>query len=102
MSDLTSAERSRLRGAAHHLKPVVQIGKDGLSPGVVAEVDRSLEAHQLIKVRLAGDREEREEQARTLAEASESELVGTIGAVAILYRPLEEAPEEERSSRSSC
>lgn len=96
MSGLTNTERRRLRAEAHHLKPVVQIGKEGLSSGIAAEVKRSLEAHELIKVRLAGDRDERAGQARELAEAAGAELVGTIGAVAILYRApaVEEGPVE--------
>lgn len=84
---LTSSERRRLRAEAHHLDPVVHVGRDGVSDGVLGEVNRSLEHHELIKVRLAGDRDERSEEARRLAAGVGADLVGTIGSIAILYRP---------------
>lgn len=86
MQNLTSAERRRLRGEAHRLKPVVHVGKDGLTEAVVSEVDSSLESHELIKVRVSGGRDEREAQARAVAESVGAALVATIGGVAILYR----------------
>ena len=60
MLKLTPAERSALRSEAHALDPVVMIGDGGLTPGVLKEIDASLNAHGLIKVRVLGDdREER-------------------------------------------
>ena len=53
--ELSSKERSQLRAAAHPLKPVVQIGDNGLSESVLKEIDNSLTAHGLIKVKVAGD-----------------------------------------------
>lgn len=84
---LTLSEGRRLRAAAHHLKPVVQVGKEGVTAAVAAEVERALEAHELIKVRLAAERRERDGEARRLADGAGACLVGTIGAVAILHRP---------------
>ncbi|NEN75813.1 YhbY family RNA-binding protein [Pelistega sp. NLN82] len=55
LSELSSKERSTLRAAAHSLKPIVQIGDNGLTPAVLKEIDTSLTAHGLIKVRVAGD-----------------------------------------------
>jgi hypothetical protein len=52
---LSAAERKSLKAAAHHLNPVVIIGQEGLSEAVIRETDRSLRAHELIKVRVAGD-----------------------------------------------
>ena len=97
MRNLSSAERRRLRGEAHHLKPVVQVGKDGVTGSVVAEVDRSLESHELIKVKLAGDRDERDDQARALAKGADAALIGTIGGVAILYREQLDGDDRTRS-----
>lgn len=95
MSELTGKQRRWLRGRAHDLDPVVQLGAKGLTDAVVAEVDRSLEAHELIKVRLAGERDEREVTAATLADRTNAHAVGTIGKVAILYRPHPD-PEERQ------
>lgn len=84
--ELTSAQRKRLRGLAHPLEPVVQVGQKGLVRSVVDEVDRALGHHELIKVKLAGEREERRELALELARRVGAGLVGVIGTVAILYR----------------
>jgi RNA-binding protein len=95
MNDLTGKQRRWLRGQAHSLKPVVQLGEKGLTDAVVAEVDRSLDAHELIKVRLVGERDEREAQAADLADRVEAEAVGLTGKVAIFYRPHSE-PDKRR------
>lgn len=86
MTELTGQQRRHLRGLAHALRPAVQVGQRGLADAVVAEVDRALDRHELIKVRLSGDRDERRELAEGLAGHLEAHLVGTIGAMAILYR----------------
>ena len=86
MSALKGSDRRRLRGLANPLKAVVEIGEAGLTPGVVAAVDGALRDHELIKVRIAADREERRAIAAQVAEATSSELAGLIGRVAILYR----------------
>lgn len=83
---LTGTQRKRLRGLAHSLKPVVHVGQNGLAPAVVDEVDRALGHHELVKVKLAGERDERQELAEELARRVRGELVGTIGTMAILFR----------------
>jgi RNA-binding protein len=92
---LTSRDRARLRALAHALDPIVQVGKQGITDAVAGEVERALLAHELIKVRLTGERGEREEMARALAARTESTLAGTIGRVAILYR-MNPDPEKRR------
>lgn len=87
MTDLTSKQRAHLRGLAHTLDPVVHVGKDGVSEGVVAAADEALAARELIKVRLAGDRDERPEEAEAIAAATDAAVAGLIGRIAILYRP---------------
>lgn len=84
--DLTGTQRKHLRGLAHSLKPVVQVGQKGLADPLVGEVDRALGRRELVKVKLAGERDERRELAEGLAGRLRAELVGTIGSVAILYR----------------
>jgi len=95
MSDLSGKQRRWLRGQAHTLKPVVQLGGKGLTDTVVAEVDRSLDAHELIKVRLVGERDERAAVAADLADRVEADAVGLTGKIAIFYRPHPE-PEKRR------
>ena len=62
------------------------VGRAGVTDAVVREVDDALEARELIKVRLAGDRDERGRAAAAIAERTASELAGQIGRVAILFR----------------
>ncbi len=89
---LDGYQRRKLRSLAHHLKPVVQVGKGGLSPAVVAAIDDALEAHELIKVRLVGDKSEKREAVSALEDELGCKEVGLVGHVATLYR---EHPEPE-------
>ena len=90
---LTAKQRQYLKGLAHPLSPVVRVGKGRLTPAVVAETGRSLESHELIKVRIeSDDAAERRDIATRLAAETSSELAATIGKLAILYRAREEKP----------
>ena len=91
--ELTEKQRRHLKGLAHPLKPVILMGNAGLSAGVVAETQRALSDHELIKVRLPGlDREARDAALHQLAQHTGSALVTRIGHVAVLYRPREPLP----------
>ena len=84
---LTPAERKALKAKAHKLDPVVHIGAKGLTEEVIAEVDRALHAHELIKVRAASlDRDAREEAFDRIAEKTRAEAVQHIGKVCVLFR----------------
>lgn len=90
---LSAKQRQILRGLAHPLAPVVRVGKAGLKPAVVEETKKALLAHELIKVRIeVEDSADRRALASELAESTGSELAGTIGKLAILYREREEKP----------
>ena len=90
---LTPAERQSLKGRAHALDPVVIVGEAGLTDGVLAEIDRSLSAHELIKVRVSGDdRDARLAIRDRVAEALGAATVQTIGKLCVFYRP--KPPEE--------
>ena len=90
MEPLSGAEKRRLRGAAHSLKPVVHLGRDGADQGVLDEIDRALEHHQLIKVRFVAGQDERRATAREIEQALSCGVVGMVGHVLILYRPAED------------
>ena len=84
---LGGTQKKYLRGLAHHLQPVVQLGKEGLSDGIVKATDEALNTHELIKVRLPQvDRHERKALAASLEEQTGSDLAGITGRIAILYR----------------
>jgi Predicted RNA-binding protein containing KH domain, possibly ribosomal protein len=90
--DITSQERSALRAAAHPLRPVVLIGERGLTESVLKEIDLNLKAHQLIKVRVAGDdREARSTMLETICETLSCATVHHLGKTLIIYRPDPEA-----------
>ncbi len=93
--DLTGAQRKTLRGLAHSLDPVVRLGQRGLTDAVVAEIDHALDSHELIKVKLGGDRDERRSTAEEIGPRVGAALVGTIGTVAIFYRRQRD-PEKRR------
>jgi RNA-binding protein len=84
---LSSAERQILKGRAHGLNPVVFIGAEGLTPAVVKDIDRSLKAHELIKIRVSGTgREEREDWLRHMCEELQAHPVQHIGKILVVYR----------------
>lgn len=88
---LSSKQTSYLRGLAHHLNPMVQIGKNGYTEAVVKDVARSLKDHELIKVRIGLDeRAAFKDACQSLAQDTDSALVQTIGRIAVLYKPSEE------------
>ena len=85
---LTPRERAALKGRAHALEPVVQIGHDGLTDAVLAEIDRALTAHELIKVRAGGhEREDRAALFDAICAATGAADVQQVGKVLVLWRP---------------
>lgn len=84
---LSTDNKKRFKSIGHGLKPVVMIAGNGLSEGVQAELERALLDHELIKVKLAiEDRESRREVIDQICRTTHSELVQSIGKVALLYR----------------
>ena len=97
---LDGRQKRHLRALAHDLDPVVQLGKEGVSAGVVQATDRALTDDQLIKVRLPQvDKAERTEMADQLRQRTQSHLAGLTGRVAILYRQHPEKPNIRRPAR---
>ncbi|MCX7945524.1 MAG: YhbY family RNA-binding protein [Hydrogenophilus sp.] len=85
---LTAVERRALRAAAHRLKPVVLIRRKGLTPAVMAEIDRALTAHALIKIRIDhADRNQREALLTEICATLDAVLVQHLGRVITLWRP---------------
>jgi RNA-binding protein len=85
---LTNAQTRFLRGQAHGLKAMLQVGGKGISDALVAEVDGALEHHELIKVKVAAeDREVRDAMVEELAHRAGAALVQRIGHTAVLFRP---------------
>lgn len=85
---LDSAMRRALRAQAHHLDPVVMIASKGLTPAVLAEIDRALTAHELIKIRVAGaERSVRAEYLESICATLGCAPVQMLGNLLIVWRP---------------
>lgn len=85
--DLTGKQRSYLRGLAHHIQPVVQLGREGVTAGVVDAISRALRDHELIKVKvMEAAPEGRREVTPKLAADCGAHEVGQVGRMVILYR----------------
>ena len=92
MTTLSTKQKQFLKGLAHHLNPVVMLGGNGLTEGVLAEIENALNHHELIKVKVAGaDRETKQLIINAIVRETKAAQVQTIGHILVLYRPSEEA-----------
>ncbi len=84
---LSAADKKQYRAIAHNLNPIIIVGDKGLSEGLNEELDRALNDHELIKVKVAiGDRDDRKAIIEELVSNSHAELVQVIGKIAVLLR----------------
>lgn len=84
---LTPKQKSFLRGKAHHLDPVVMLGKEGVSEAVLKATDKALEDHELIKIKVpSADQTEFRETVEAIMTETRAEIVQTIGHLLVLYR----------------
>ena len=89
MKTLKGFEKRYLRGLAHDLKPVVLIGKEGITDGIIRATDEGLSQHELIKIKFNDFKEKNQKETLMgkLVDQTGSALIGTIGHTAILFRP---------------
>ena len=88
--------RKALRAAGHHLSPVVQVGKDGVSEAVLRQLDAQLAAHELVKVKVGTESpEDRFEAAERLGEAAGARVAQILGRTVLVYRKHPEKPRFE-------
>ena len=83
---LSDRQTRHLRGLGHHLKPVVWVGQHGLSDAVLNEIGVALDAHELIKVKIAADRDERAMLAAEICDQTAATLIHSIGQMIVLFR----------------
>ena len=86
MEPLSGAQRKHLRGLAHHVKPVVHVGRHGVTDTVLREIEEALDYHELIKVKLVDPQGRKKELASELAQRSGGTRVGLVGNIVTLYR----------------
>lgn len=88
MKTLSTKQIAHLRGLAHSLNPVVMIGNQGLSEAVLKEIELNLNAHELIKIQVAGDdREARKAIYAAISASTQAVAVHHIGKQLVFYRP---------------
>ena len=87
---INSKQRSKLRSLAHHLKPLVNIGKSGLTKGAILSIDQALESHELIKVKFIQNKEGRDQFKNDVETLFSASIVGDIGNTIILFRQNED------------
>jgi RNA-binding protein len=87
---ITTKQKQQLKAQAHKLKPIVGIGHQGLTESVINEINRALDDHELIKVRINAERDERKELYAAVCEATGAEALNLIGGIAIIYRKSED------------
>ena len=83
---LDKETRRALKARAHHIKPLVQIGRNGLTPAAIANIDRALTNHTLIKVKYIDHKTEKRELSAAIAQETGADIVDLIGNTLILHR----------------
>jgi RNA-binding protein len=84
---VNSADKKKLRAQAHSLKPVIMIGQSGFTAAVLAEIELALDSHELIKIRIRAEREDRKQISEKICADTGAELIQNIGQIAVIYRP---------------
>ena len=84
---LTPRQRAELKARAHALEPAVYVGKAGVQDSLVREIDRALTAHELIKIKIDAEREERQSIADVVSDRTDAAVVQRVGKVVVLWRP---------------
>ena len=78
--------KKKLRTIGHGLKAVVTVADNGLSENVIAELNRALDDHELIKVKMFGDKAERAEVVASLKDIPDTVIVQVVGGMVLVYR----------------
>jgi RNA-binding protein len=90
---LTEKQKKHLRRLAHPMSPIVMLGNAGLTEGVISELDRALNDHELVKVAArVGERRSRDAALGDLAVRTASEIVQRVGHVGVFYRRRKDLP----------
>ena len=86
MNNLSSSQRSYLKSKAHHLKPHICIGKNGISDGVLHSLNNALDKHELIKVKFLAFKDSKSDIAKHISEQTNSIILGIVGNILIIFR----------------
>lgn len=91
---LTGKQKRYLRSLAHNIDPIFQIGKAGINDNMISQIDETLENRELIKIHiLQNNFDDKNDLAKTLSQATNSEVVQVIGSMIVIYRESQENKE---------
>lgn len=98
---MTSKERATLRAQANGLDPIIQIGKEGISDNLISQIDDTLDARELLKIRVHLETSPKapKELAQELAEALQADIIQVIGGIIVLYREADEERIAEKKKK---
>lgn len=83
---MDAASKKKLKAQAHGLKPVIIVGQAGLTDAVLAETEIALNTHELIKVKIRAERDERNQISEKMCAATGATLIQSIGQIVVIYR----------------
>tara|TARA_Y100001970_G_C14204157_1_gene842895 strand:+ start:285 stop:584 length:300 start_codon:yes stop_codon:yes gene_type:complete len=95
LEKLNSTERSFLRSQAHHLEPVVLIGKSGITDGTIETINKVIEKRELIKIKFREYKSEKKSLSNQIAKLTDSHIIGIVGHTLILFR---QNPDNEKQN----
>lgn len=93
IKEIKSSDRKKLRGLAHHIKPIVQLGRNGLTDQLIQAVNTALNDHELIKLKFMDFKSSKQVLSEEISKKSQSQVVGMVGNSVIFYKP---NPNEEK------
>ncbi len=86
MESLSQAQKKHLKKLGHHLDPVVRLGNAGLTEAVLKEIHIAIDHHELIKVKIPAEREQRKEIAAKICEETNAFLINSIGHIILIFK----------------
>ena len=92
---LNSRQKKILRAKAHDLKPIVLIGKSGVTNGCIQSIDGAIESRELIKIKFLEHKDNKKELSQTICDKTNSEIIGNIGHTIMLFR---QNPDKEKQN----
>jgi len=93
---VNSVRKKQLKAQAHTLKPVIIVGQAGLTESVLNEIEITLDTHELIKIKVRAEKEERKVIRDQIIADTKAELIQSIGQVVVIYRKKPEPKKEEK------
>ena len=90
---LNSRQKKILRAKAHDLKPIILVGKSGVTDGCIQSINEAVESHELIKIKFLEHKDNKKSLSETICTKTDSEIIGNIGHTIMLFR---QNPDKEK------